>query len=224
MKKIVSILLCLSFLTCFAGTAVCRTYAGSDDPPAATAAVGTVSGKAGATVKLGVALTDASGIKSLAVSDLVYDDSALELIGGEWTVPNTALDDWNADLGKGVAALKEEANIDGEIFELTFRIKDQAKAGNYPVSLTVAVKNAAGSIIPVENIPGKVTVAAGPVWGDVNGDGDVNMKDVLLLRKIIAGAEKVDEETEARADVDGDGNVNMKDVLMLRKVIAGVET
>ena len=57
--------------------------------------------------------------------------------------------------------------------------------------------------------------------GDVDGDGGVNMKDVLLLRKVIAGAEDLTPEQEARADLDGDGAVTMKDVLALRKIIAG---
>ena len=57
--------------------------------------------------------------------------------------------------------------------------------------------------------------------GDVDGDGSVNMKDVLFLRKVIAGAETLTEEQAKRADVNGDGEVNMKDVLALRKIIAG---
>ena len=57
--------------------------------------------------------------------------------------------------------------------------------------------------------------------GDVNGDGSVDMKDVLKLRKVIAGSETLTKELEALADVDGDGNVNMKDVLLLRKILAG---
>ena len=59
--------------------------------------------------------------------------------------------------------------------------------------------------------------------GDVNADDSIDMKDVLMLRKEIAGLGKV---TNARAaDCNGDGNVDMKDVLLLRKYIAqmGVE-
>ena len=57
--------------------------------------------------------------------------------------------------------------------------------------------------------------------GDVDGDGVVSMKDLLFLRKLLAGAETLDLEDSYRADVDGDGNVNMKDVLALRKILAG---
>ena len=57
-------------------------------------------------------------------------------------------------------------------------------------------------------------------YGDANADGDVNMKDVLILRKFLAGMD-VTIANEA-ADVTLDGEVNMKDVLLLRKFLAGL--
>ena len=56
--------------------------------------------------------------------------------------------------------------------------------------------------------------------GDANGDGAVNMKDVLTLRKQIAGM-TVFCHVE-NADVNEDGDFNMKDVLMLRKFLANI--
>ena len=57
--------------------------------------------------------------------------------------------------------------------------------------------------------------------GDADGDGQLSMKDVLVIRKLIAGI--LTGEVPA-ADVDGDGNVTMKDVLLVRKAIAGIVT
>ena len=59
--------------------------------------------------------------------------------------------------------------------------------------------------------------------GDVNGDGGIDMKDVLMLRKVLAGAGDLSDKLKGNADVNGDGGVDMKDVLMLRKIIAGVK-
>ena len=58
------------------------------------------------------------------------------------------------------------------------------------------------------------------LWGDANADGAVNMKDVLAVRKAIAGLAPV--LSEQNADVTSDGTVNMKDVLVLRKFLAGL--
>lgn len=58
------------------------------------------------------------------------------------------------------------------------------------------------------------------VAGDVNLDGLVNMKDVLLVRKYLADMPA--DLDLAAADMNGDGTVNMKDVLALRKQLAGI--
>ncbi|MBR5093907.1 MAG: dockerin type I repeat-containing protein [Oscillospiraceae bacterium] len=55
--------------------------------------------------------------------------------------------------------------------------------------------------------------------GDVTGDGIVNGKDLIRLRKHLAGATV--EIVEANADVTGDGVVNGKDLVRLRKYLAG---
>ena len=59
-------------------------------------------------------------------------------------------------------------------------------------------------------------------YGDADGSGDITMKDVLLVRKAIAGLIGADKIDTALADVDSDGNLTMKDVLLLRKFIAGL--
>ncbi|MGN0115107.1 MAG: leucine-rich repeat protein [Acutalibacteraceae bacterium] len=63
-------------------------------------------------------------------------------------------------------------------------------------------------------------VAAGVAfkYGDANGDGNINMLDVLLIRKYIA-KQPVTPNLDA-SDVTADGNVNMLDVLLIRKYIA----
>ena len=58
------------------------------------------------------------------------------------------------------------------------------------------------------------------IYGDANDDCEVNMKDILVMRKFLAGmGEYIDMKT---ADANGDGEVNMKDVLLVRKFIANI--
>ena len=70
------------------------------------------------------------------------------------------------------------------------------------------------------------------IRGDVNGDNAVNMKDVLVLRKYIAGLDVAFAEHSCEAtaagevicgNVNGDDAVNMKDVLLMRKYLAGLD-
>ena len=58
------------------------------------------------------------------------------------------------------------------------------------------------------------------ILGDLNGDETVNLKDVVLLRRYIAGGWSVTLD-ESVADVNGDETVNLKDVVLLRRYIAG---
>jgi len=50
-----------------------------------------------------------------------------------------------------------------------------------------------------------------PIFGDVNGDGEVNVSDINALIDIILG-KQVDEDAIKRADVNGDQEINVNDV------------
>lgn len=64
-----------------------------------------------------------------------------------------------------------------------------------------------------------VTVSAAGGFGDVNGDGTVNLKDVTLLRRELAAGEVVPDT--GNPDANGDGAVNLKDVTFLQRYLAG---
>lgn len=57
-------------------------------------------------------------------------------------------------------------------------------------------------------------------FADVNGDGSINVKDVLALRKMIAGLPA--KIIEATSDLNADGYINMKDVIVLRQHMANI--
>ena len=68
--------------------------------------------------------------------------------------------------------------------------------------------------IETEEIP-----ALDIVYGDANGDGQVNGKDLILLRQALAGWDVTLDE--AAADCNGDGTLNGKDLILLRQALAG---
>lgn len=62
----------------------------------------------------------------------------------------------------------------------------------------------------------------GIVPGDANGNGTVNIDDVVLVLKYIAGWKKAKKDLKIEeANVDGDSGITIKDALKLMKYIAG---
>lgn len=62
-------------------------------------------------------------------------------------------------------------------------------------------------------------------YGDLDGDGSINAKDSLIIRRHLARADLFSEEREFYAsDLNGDGKINAKDSLLLRMYLSGVIT
>ena len=67
----------------------------------------------------------------------------------------------------------------------------------------------------------QLTIESGAAYGDVNGDGSVNMMDVSRILQYINGAVELAGGEQEAADVSGDGSVNMLDVSMVLQYING---
>ena len=60
------------------------------------------------------------------------------------------------------------------------------------------------------------------VPGDADGDGEVTMRDVLMMRRYVAGLDDNAEMIMRLADSDGSGSVSAKDILRARRIVAGL--
>ena len=58
------------------------------------------------------------------------------------------------------------------------------------------------------------------MFGDVNDDKELNLKDAVLIRRFIAGGWNIKLD-EYVGDINGDGTLNLKDVVLIRRFIAG---
>ena len=168
-------------------------------------------------IKLDVTLSGLPEIKSLAVSDVVCGE-ALEFKGAEWTFEGAVMSSWDEATGKGVAAFRNDTDVNGKILTLTFTVK--GASGEYPVSLKVTSRSADGETAVI-TASGTVTVQSDDVLiGDVNGDGRINLNDLAAIKKLLAGATE-GTYVLANSDVNQDGKLNLGDLADIKKLLAG---
>lgn len=88
--------------------------------------------------------------------------------------------------------------------------------GSMPVNVTFAVKD-----VKAYGVCGTLTLKPDepqPVYGDVNGDGDVNIADVNAVIDVILSGKPT---AGSRADVTGEGEINIADINALIRIILG---
>ena len=113
---------------------------------------------------------------------------------------------------------------DGAVFTITFKVADDAEAGDYAVEAAVveAVYETEDNI-DLAGAAGKVTVvedAPEALLGDVNNDGKVTSSDVVTLMMVVNGA-VVENYNALNADVNEDGNITSSDIVALMMKING---
>ena len=116
-------------------------------------------------------------------------------------------------------------NSAGELLNIEFAVADGAKAQE----TTVEISNEEELLfvdpnyeeLNVEIVNGTVKVID-VLYGDVNGDGKINVIDANLVRKAAAKMITIDENQKLAADVNGDGKINVIDANLIRKYAAKV--
>lgn len=89
----------------------------------------------------------------------------------------------------------------------------------------LTIYGTAGSFVETyakeESIP-FVIIQSACNYGDLNNDNKIDSKDILLMKKKLAGYEVADLNKEA-CDVNGDGKVTSVDAVLLLKYVAGYD-
>lgn len=111
---------------------------------------------------------------------------------------------------------------DGEILLLTFAVDSGVESGSklaVSVSAAGSVVDASLNAISVSCTPGAISVSDFTP-GDVDGDGSIDSRDVVYMRRHITGGYPQSIKVPA-ADVDANGKVEITDVILLRRYLVG---
>ena len=57
--------------------------------------------------------------------------------------------------------------------------------------------------------------------GDINGDGNVNLVDLMMCLNHVSGEETLTDSAFIAADINGDGEVNLTDLMRLLNFLSG---
>lgn len=180
--------------------------------------------QAGQIVEIAVEITKNPGIMYLRITP-DYDKSYLTLTGvknGNVFPDNAFSYDTNVTFD-----VMSNNTANGTLLIVTFKVADNAPEGSYKVGITVReCYNYNEDDVDVTSVNGAITVSS-ILYGDVNGDGVIDGKDVIRLRKYLAA---FDDETgtssveiRTSADYNGDGKVDGKDLVRLRKYLAAYD-
>ena len=194
-------------------------------PILAKLVIDSVEAGAGHTVRVSIDVQNNPGILG-ALLTLNYDP-ALTLVnietGGAWSTLNftrPAVFSNSCNLVWDGVSNADFSN--GTIIVLTFDIPTGVNVGtvyNISVSYTSGnIINADLESLEMEIENGSITVCN--TIGDVNDDGVVDIADVIVLRRYLAGGYGV-TINEFAADMDSDGNITIADVVLLRRFLVG---
>ena len=189
--------------------------------------VSDAAAKAGETVDVAVRISDNPGIVS-AWLEVSYDTNVLELInltngsifGDDAFTPGNDLTASPLRLLFIDALSRTNYTQNGDLAVLTFHVRTDAPAGDTTVSLSYREKSTYDTDLQAvffRTQDGTVTVERLP--GDVNADGVIDLKDVVLLRRFLAGWDVT--VNLSNADVDLREGVDLRDVAYIVRFLVG---
>ena len=110
-----------------------------------------------------------------------------------------------------------DTTVDGLLKKITVAGSNTKKVYNSSgKEITGSTKLSTGCVLKTDK--GSYTIS---VNGDLNGDGIVNMKDLVNLKKFMLGSESLSTAAKNAARPSGSTSPNMKDLLMIKKYLLG---
>ena len=184
--------------------------------------IGNVMVLNGETVEVDFVLKNTVPLKSLMLSDFVYDKSKLQIvddtpgISDEWKVDGGIIVDWDVSEEVATIAFAQNTDINGVIFTIKFKALDDIDPEIIEIGCTISAKEKSSES---GEVPVEIAVIYGTVEitdvarGDVNGDDSVDSDDAIYLLRYTLMSDRYPMNQDG--DMNGDGVVDSDDAIYL---------
>ena len=190
------------------------TYAYAPEDDSVKLIVSSERARPGQNVTVVVSIENNPGISTMTVN-IVYDETRLNLIG----IEPSGFTDWIVNGSVANYFVGENSMYNGEILKVKFEVVSDAADGDAIVNANCnVIGDSEENRYSPQNQSGKVTVSQ-YIPGDINGDGEVDIFDLVRLRRHIVG---INVEIVANPDVNNDKEVDIFDLVRLRRYIVGM--
>jgi len=154
----------------------------------------------------GYALTPTFAVNTTSSYSLIVPDTVSSINVSATTVNSNATISGTGSIELALGTNKISINV-------------KAQNGNIRI-YTLTVVRGTASDTTTDSSTSDVTSGT----GDVNGDGKINVLDIVKLQRIIVGLETADSAMLAVADLNGDGKITVLDIVKIQRHIVGLET
>ena len=246
-KTLLSIVLTVALLL----TTVCSVVGSTVSAAAGDAVtytVQTLEYNAGSTIAEGTEFTinvSSSAINAVQVLQLklMYDSSVMQAVKGEakgWlaafefmptvNVAPVAKDHAEANVGEvwitGMSLNNQKAAEGDVVATITFKAlkditTDQAVSVYFAMSGENVGNNQPTAYHSCQTVNGGVAFISNRVPGDVTLDGQVNVRDIILIRRYLVNEAEITGQAFLNGDVTHDGALNVRDIILIRRSMIG---
>lgn len=109
----------------------------------------------------------------------------------------------------------QQATVDVEVLKLTFTVEDTVEKGAHVVTVeSLETYNYTEEAVETASVSAEVTITeVSTVTGDVDGDGSVTVKDVLILVRAV-----LNRQTVVNGDLNGNGTIDHLDAVRVLRL------
>ena len=171
--------------------------------------------------------TSPAGTYPIVISKGTVTNKNVTFVNGTLTISKAPLKITAKDytIKKGDALPTFEATYEGfkndetsEVLTKQPVITTTATASSEPGEYEITVSGAEAQNYEITYVKGKLTITAAFIPGDVNGDGLVNVTDIVATVNFIM-EKPSDGFNKAAADLSGDGDINVTDIVKMVSII-----